>query len=123
MKKSKVIATIFLGLCLVATLFPPFVWGEDLFKQVESAEYKVYLSQGGGLPIKRYAFLFGDSQKQFYSGIWFWNEQERESKPFYVTAQRRLLVSELVLEYVLAFIIASFSAFLMPLVRPAKFTL
>src|SRR5687768_4375002 len=115
MQKSKVIGITFFGLCLLATLFPPFLWGEELFQhQDASFEYKLKLSQSGGLPVKKYAFLFGDSKQNLYSGFWSWNEQEWKSKPIYVTAQRRLLGSELVLEYVLAFIVAAFSAFLLP---------
>lgn len=120
MKFSKLFVPIFFGLSVVATIFPPFVWGEDLFKEVESTEVKMYLSQEGGLPIKKYAFLFGDSKQKFYSGVWFWNENEKRSQPFYVTAQRRLLVAELLLEYVLALILASFAAFAMSIKRSTR---
>jgi hypothetical protein len=123
MKRFKVIGIAFFGLCLLATLFPPFIWGEELFQEQDaSLTYKLELSQSGGLPLKKYAFLFGDSKQKLYSGLWFWNEQEKESKPLYVSAQRRLLVSELLLEYVLAFIIAFISAFMIPLLRWGPFT-
>ncbi|HUS11040.1 MAG TPA: hypothetical protein VMZ30_11280 [Pyrinomonadaceae bacterium] len=118
MKTSGLLVVIFFGLCLLATLFPPFLWGEELFQQEDiSFEYKLQLSQSGGLPVKKYAFLFGASKQRLYSGVWLWNESEGRSGPFYLAVQRRLLVSELLLEYVLAFIIAFISAFLMALLR------
>jgi len=118
MRISKVLLiAVFFGLSLVATLFPPFLWGEELFQEEISYERKIQLSQSGGLPAKRYAFLFGDSKQKLYSGVWLWNESEKRSKPFYIAVQRKLLVSELILEYVIALILAALLAFLVSAAR------
>lgn len=94
----RVLAIMFLLFCLAATLFPPFIWGEELLKGPEA---RLNLSQSGvGLPIKKYAFLFGDSKQRFNSGLWRWDNEQKQSVPIHVTLQRRLLLPELILEYV-----------------------
>jgi hypothetical protein len=106
MIKHKLLLLLFLILVIPATLFPPFNWGEERL-QTES-EKRERLQWGQNvitaqefLPIKRYAFLFGASIGQFSSSDSGTGPIETS-----ITLRRKMIVSELLLEYLLAFILA-----------------
>lgn len=94
--------TVFLVLAGAATLYPPFSWSRELTR-VEQ--------RGITVPIKRYAFIFGNSQATFTR--WDSDRQGR-SFPVPITLSRRLIVSELVLEYVGALLLALLVALFWP---------
>lgn len=90
--KTKFFQAVFLALVAVATLFPPFNWGEE--RLGTERERKLLQRDNPGLyqaiPIKEYSFLFADSEEVFF------NE----------SLHRRVILPELMLEYLLAFIVA-----------------
>ena len=119
-KQSKVLVLTFLPLCLLATLFPPFIWGREVF-QDGSISYTTVELPANSLPFKKYTFLFGDSKQKLFSGVFSWDDIDgKRSLPTYVTAHRRLLVSELVLEYVLALIAAAFLASMFSIAKNSR---
>jgi len=109
MRNARIVAFTFLLLSMIATMFPPFIWGEELLKD-QGVRVRVSL-RGVDLPVKSYAFLFGDSKQKFDSGLWGWDETKQEPRKTLITLQRNLLLPELMLEYVLALIVALLGAF------------
>jgi hypothetical protein len=98
MNRSLAILT-FLILAVIATLFPPYHWGpEQLQTEQERSRFRrQHSSLYDQLPIKRYAFLFGSSSRTFLE--WTWDGTRSIQAP--IILQRRLIRSELLLEYVL----------------------
>jgi hypothetical protein len=99
MIKFKPFLLMFLVLVFLATLFPPYKWGEERVADV-----------GGtyALPVKRYAFILGDSTRQFDKfDISLRDANDNGSRSVGpLTLQRSLIISDLILEYVIAFLIA-----------------
>jgi len=98
----------------MATLFPPFRWGEEKLRtererRMLTVEFNINATEV--LPIKKYDFLFSDSKKQFLVS-WGWDNQQKKSIPNYMMLERQLIVTELLLEYFLAFVIACVVYFL-----------
>jgi hypothetical protein len=115
--KSNTFIFILLFLIIVATLYPPFIWGEEKLRtsneryDLQDSSPKAY----DALPLKKYDFLFSSSKRQFQFD-WGWNQYKKESYPIILSLQRRLDFSELALEYVLCVLFAiiinySFSRF------------
>lgn len=105
--KSNIFISVFLCLLVIATIYPPFIWGEERLRTSEERyELKHYSREAyDALPLKKYDFLFSSSKQQFQFG-WGWNEYKKESYPFILSLQRRLDFSELALEYILSFLFA-----------------
>ncbi len=102
--RSPVFTFTFLALVTVATLFPPFNWGEErlgteMERRVTQAWHRNLYDR---LPIKTYSFLFGNSKRDFLE--WSWDGQQSVQVP--VALQRRLITAELVLEYLLALVVS-----------------
>lgn len=118
--KARVLVFAFLALALGITLFPPFVWGEVECRENHS-EYgatrgrMIFLGcRTGQFPTKRHAFLFGNEIGWFQPEYWSTNAAGRsvlKSTGSGVNLHRRLLVGELVLEYIVALLFASMLAF------------
>lgn len=90
--KTRVFQVVFLALVVVATLFPPFNWGEERLG-TERERHLLRRDTPGlyqAIPIKEYSFLFADSKKEFFNQ----------------SLQRRVILPELMLEYLLAFVVA-----------------
>ena len=108
---SRSFQILFLALVAVATLFPPFNWGEELLgTETERARLKARNSSlYQSIPIKDYSFLFADSKKKFLVS-WGWNNERSESIPLYEALRRRIIIPELALEYFLAFLVAAIAS-------------
>src|SRR5262245_27172078 len=118
MLKSRGFLIPFSVLIIVATLYPPFYWGNEKLREWRGLsenelnqlrrspnEWAGYAGRAN-LPVKDYGFLFGAPRKNFLVA-WGWDPYKRESIPVDFTLTRELIVWELVLEYVLAFAVAS----------------
>jgi hypothetical protein len=105
--RSPIFGFSFLVLVTAATLFPPYHWGEDKLRlgtEVERRHAARELGElYGQIPIKRHAFLFGDSHQEFLG----WGWQNGQSVRIPVKLHRRVITAELVLQYVLAVVIAA----------------
>lgn len=74
--KGKSVRTRYLPLLLtffvlasLATLFPPYNWGEERLQTEEGKNNLIYGARARDvLPLKDYAFLFGDSAERFDRG-------------------------------------------------------
>ena len=114
--RSPVLVFTFLGLLSVATLFPPFNWGEELLR-TETERRLTWLrhrSLYDRLPIKTYSFLFSDSKRDFLK--WGWDGRQSVQVP--VLLHRRLIREELMLEYVLALVVSLLVAQVASWLRP-----
>ena len=109
MASYKYVALIFLLLASIVTIYPPYRWGEE--RLGTEGERRRPIARGSServtdaLPIKQYDFLFGDSKKQFQVG-WEWDDVAKRNAPIYLTLERRLITTELILEYLLALILS-----------------
>lgn len=78
--------------------FPPFEFGNEIFSSLGRSRVGSSRTSGGSdfgkLPIKEYDFIFNNNKKAF----------PLNNNTYYL--QRRLLFSELIVEYILAFIIS-----------------
>jgi len=88
MAKHKLFLITFLALAFLATLFPPFYW-EPERRGPDAVEYAA-----SDVPPK-YALIFDDATKEKSPDGWTT-----------VTFTRKLIVSELVAEYILALLVA-----------------
>jgi len=104
---SQIFRLTFLVLVAVATLFPPFNWGEEILgTELERLRMKANDPElYNRLPIKSYSFLFEDAKQEFLVK-WGWDSDIYLSVPVYEILQRHLNIGELILEYILALIIA-----------------
>ncbi len=116
--KDKITITIFLVLSLFITLFPPFSWGDERLA-TEKERNKTYNNKKAIdiLPIKQYDFIFNSSKKEFSFG-WSWIENPRKyigyrwestggkSVEIKASLSRHIIISELLINYLLAFIIS-----------------
>ncbi len=108
--RSPVFKLTFLSLVTAATLFPPFNWGQEwLTTEAERRLIMRHPWMYERLPIKTYAFLFGNSKKAFLVN-WGWDSYKQESIPIFRALERRLNTTELLLEYVLALVVAVFAS-------------
>jgi hypothetical protein len=94
---NKIIIILFLGLLIIATLFPPYEWKHDK-EGVTYSYYGDYAGSSGisyysyhSTPYKTYSLLFGKNREKFFSDITKKNEN----------FSRSLIVSELIVEYLL----------------------
>ena len=94
----------FLILASAVTLYPPYHWSPERVQteQERSIFRRQHPSLYDRLPIKQYAFLFGSSSATFLE--WTWNGAQSIQAP--IALQRRLITSELMLEYVLCALVA-----------------
>ena len=100
----RVASLAFVLLATIATLFPPFHWGEEqLQTERERGVFRRFHSNmAEQIPIKSYSFLFGSSSRAFVE--WAWDGRQSIQEP--IVLRRRLVASELVLEYVLSGLVA-----------------
>lgn len=114
MTKYRSLILAFLLLASLATLFPPFHWGEEKLRTEAERRRRI-----GGvrisevLPIKKYAFLFGDSKREFQIG---WDAEK--NIPVRLTLERSMITTELLLEYFLAFVLAFIAFIIISLRKP-----
>lgn len=103
MNRSVAVLT-FLILASAATLYPPYHWSPERVQteQERSLFRRQHPSLYERLPIKQYAFLFGSSSAMFLE--WTWNGTQSIQAP--IALQRRLISSELLLEYILCALVA-----------------
>ena len=109
---DKVSQIIFLLLCLFISLFPPFSWGNErlLTDKSQNEYYNTYKARDV-LPIKQYDFVFNDMKKEFSFG-WTW-ERYRGSYEVREVLTRHIIISELLINYLLAFLISLIISVLM----------
>ncbi|MCC6550197.1 MAG: hypothetical protein IT279_09025 [Ignavibacteriaceae bacterium] len=109
--KNKYSLSVFLLLSLVITLFPPFSWGDErLSTESERKEFFGDKIAMDVLPIKQYDFILSNSKREFPLGWdWEWNWKSDSGKSVLVTASlsRHLILGELIINYLLAFIVSS----------------
>jgi len=98
---------VFLSLSLVSTLFPPCNWGEEMLR----TERERFINSNLGLPIKEYSFIFSDNKKVFKFD---WDNYQQISIQKAYTLHRTILFSELIIEYILVFIISVISFYIVP---------
>lgn len=98
MHSSKSMVVYALLAIAAITLYPPFYWTND---RLEQRRVPVKFIEGT-LPLKQRAFLFGDAQADFSNSIRA--DESYSGRP--VMLHRRLAVSDLALEYVVAVIVA-----------------
>jgi hypothetical protein len=97
---------VLIFLFILATLFPPYSWGDERLKTKD--ERNKYIRDVGYLndllPIKEYDFLFSSSKKEIFVG---WGFEQGKSTKKYITLERHLITEELLLNYVLCVLIAA----------------
>ena len=94
--RALVILLLFL---IIATLFPPYKWGEERIKsETERSELLDYL------PIKEHNFLFSESKKTFLI-VWGWDYEKKTSIPINMVLHREIAASILIMEYVVLFLL------------------
>ena len=94
---SPVFRLTLLALIAIATLFPPFSWGDALLQsdtERRIARYR-FPDTFEQLPLKSYDFLLSDSIRELTE----WGRDGSKSVPKPVVLHRRLLFAELLLEY------------------------
>lgn len=114
MRFNKFVAIVFLLLAGLITLFPPYSYGEErMGSEAERTQFiDPYLTQlrvKDVLPIKDRSSLFGDIKRDMV--VAFGN---KDKKPIHMTLERKLLWSDLVLQYILALVLAGFLYVLVP---------
>lgn len=103
----------FLLPAIAITLFPPFNWGEErLQTEVERRETVKWGSESRGvkevLPLKQRAFLFGDTKREFKTRS---SNSDFEAE---IPLNRKLIVGDVILEYLLAMFFAVLIGLLQP---------
>jgi len=99
MNKNKILIGSFIFLSIVISLFPPFSWGDERLRTI-SERQRIHYYYEDKIPIKEYDFLFNDLKKEFV----FSNNT--------ITLERHLIISELLLEIFIAFLLSVFLQFL-----------
>ena len=97
----KIATLVFLLAAIPITLFPPFNWGEERLQT--EAERRQSIDWGGEypsakevLPVKRRAFLFGETKQPFTT------KHPRIDIETKISLDRKIIVGDLVLEYIFA---------------------
>lgn len=100
--------SIFLILSLSITLFPPYSWGDERLS-TEKERNKIYCGKRAYeiFPIKQYDFVFNDIKKEFFIG-WSWDRAEQKSVKAKTFLSRHLIISELIINYLIAFFVSLF---------------
>ncbi|MCL5029038.1 MAG: hypothetical protein M1480_08470 [Bacteroidetes bacterium] len=99
MSKNKILIGSFILLSIVISLFPPFSWGDEKLRTISERQTIHYYLEDK-IPVKEYDFLFNDLKKEFI----FSNSK--------VTLERHLIISELLIEIFMAFLISIFLQFI-----------
>jgi hypothetical protein len=103
------------------TIYPPFEWGAERISHVpqspsdrrdylRSREYRSakaeYDRNKERLPIKARGFLFGSNKGNFFD-YWGWDDNTNQSVPVFYTLDRKLLITDLLLEYAIVLLITT----------------
>lgn len=106
--KDKLPIIIFLGLILFITLFPPFSWGDErLITEKERNKYYYEYDKKAYeiFPIKQYDFIFNNSKNEITSdNVWGWVDYKSVKAKFLLS--RHLIISELIINYLLATLVS-----------------
>ena len=111
-EKDKLPIIIFLLLILFITLFPPFSWGDErLLTEKERNRYGYGKRAYEIFPIKQYDFIFNNAKKEITSdNAWDWINGKSVSAKFLLS--RHLIISELIINYLLATLVSLIIFFL-----------
>ena len=97
---------IFLILAIVITLYPPYQWDTKKFN--DEYERLVFLNKyninGDNIPFKSYDLLFSNHKRVG----WGWDSINGKSILIDVPLERNIIITELILEYLLAGFLAFF---------------
>lgn len=99
MSKYKILIGSFILLSVVISLFPPFSWGDERLRTLSERQTTHYYLKDK-IPVKEYNFLFNDLKKEFI----FDNSK--------IMLERHLIISELLIEIFIAFLISIFIQFI-----------
>lgn len=107
----KTTTLFFLFAAIPITLFPPFNWGEERLQTESERHYTIrwgtdFKSYQNILPLKKRAFLFGETKQQFKIKQ---PDSEAETE---IALDRKLIVGDLILEYVFAVLLAVLAGWL-----------
>jgi len=119
--KLSLLSLIFFGIAALATLFPPYSYGEDRLSSQAGgvALYRLGLDPHEILPIKKRAFLFGQAKRKLVVA-WDWDYQKKQSTRIEMLLDRKLLWSDLILEYLFAFLVGALIYMLLPQIYPQR---
>jgi hypothetical protein len=99
LQKNIILIISFITLAFIISLFPPYSWGDEKLK-TERERQRINYYYENNLPFKQYDFLFNDIRKEFKIG----NNK--------ITLERHLIVSELIIQIFLAFLVSILIQFL-----------
>lgn len=123
--KYRLFIALSLSFLTLVTLFPPYNWGEERLQTIKERYRRVgdTVMAYEVLPIKRHSFLFGDSKKPFIMEHYPKKERIEDNKSENIDMssysdeelmriagvqmlKRKLIVSDLILEYLLSMLLA-----------------